>query len=132
MKKCDFCDEMFDNNRIYANHVRWKHKSSRCKICNKPTKNVLCNNCIKYECRFLCGNFVSKYGNSCSKCATKLKPQCNSIFWTEDRKLIHSNKIKNSKIYRDGIKSRNTAGTMNGMFGKSHSIESRKKCQLPE
>jgi len=99
-----------------------------------------CDNCEKEFTRLLKNIYQSrKERNSskdyCKKCSCILsinkKPQCSKQYWSSiEIKQKHSESIKNSKKYRDSIKIRNNSLEKNGMFGKKHSIESRKKMSL--
>lgn len=37
MKRCDICGDIFENGRIYSNHIRWKHRRTKhnCQFCNE-------------------------------------------------------------------------------------------------
>jgi hypothetical protein len=96
---------------------------------------ITCDNCFnKYE-RTIKNRKVSlkKFNKDlCKTCAckesAKNKPQCNSLYWSEQKKLEHSLNIKNSEDYKKGIENRpNIEGENNPMFGKKHSTDTKLK-----
>lgn len=67
----------------------------------------------------------------CHSCSALLRPlylSQHSEYWTEERKRKLSDNIKNSEIYKKGIKNRKSIfGKDNPMFGKKHTLEARDK-----
>lgn len=66
----------------------------------------------------------------CHSCSSKncLRPQNTKKYWAnDDKKQKHSGAIKNSKAYYDAIKQRDMSKENNGMYGKKHSDETKKK-----
>lgn len=62
----------------------------------------------------------------CSKCS----PQRNKEFWKDPvKKLAHSNSVKSSTAYYESLpaRSKKLSGENNGMFGRSHKIETIQK-----
>lgn len=75
----------------------------------KKFKNIMCRSCR-------------------AKTTAHLKPQCTKEFWNDvNKKLEHSESIKNSDEYYKSLKLRNTSGENNSMFGKTHSSVTKKK-----
>jgi len=56
-----------------------------------------------------------------------LVPQRTKEYWTPEKRKIHGEILKNSEAYKIGIKNRKQSGPLNGMFGRKHTIETRKK-----
>lgn len=97
MKICNICNLRFENSKIYANHVRWSHKSNekQCpycknnyeilmqhkKTCNLNPKNIRkCINCFNV----LLNNENKKF---CSR-------QCSGTYNTSKRTKEYLNQIK--------------------------------------
>jgi len=56
----------------------------------------------------------------CAKCS----PQRTKAFWeNKERKQSHSETMRSSGAYYKALKTRDTAGSKNGMFGKNHSTQ---------
>jgi hypothetical protein len=76
-------------------------------------------------------NFKKHEKHICKSCSFSMnahkKPQCNSSFWTEEKKKSHGNSIKHSEDYQRSIANRDSKGEKNGMWGKTMSDESREK-----
>lgn len=71
----------------------------------------------------------------CQKCVAKLtahkKPQCSSSYWENGTKKIqHGNLVRNSWLYQNSRKSLNVSGENNGMFGKQHSDDTKRRMSL--
>lgn len=66
-------------------------------------------------------------GSCAAKQAARKRPQCSAEFWKDpERKQQHSNSIKSSVAYYNGIKNRpSVVGENNPMWGKSFSNESK-------
>ena len=92
--------------------------------------NVKCDVCGETYSRTLKGirgNRKIHNVDVCRKCAniaaSKNRPQCQKIFWTDEVKQLHGNKVSNSIKHKEACKNNNLRGEKNGMFGKPHSIE---------
>ena len=75
-------------------------------------------------------------GDFCISCANVLslhkKPQCSKSYWqSPDIKHKHSQSVKNSENFKNGILNReDISGDKNPMFGKSHKSETIKKMSI--
>ena len=71
--------------------------------------------------------------NYCIDCGRKFfpRPQNTKEYWSNQIiKDKHSQAIKKSEKYRCSLKTRDTSGVHNGMFGKKHSVETRRKMSI--
>ena len=112
------------------------YKNNISKKTNLERIVVVCDVCAKeYTIRLASAkNSLKAHGHhQCASCSAKLRkplPQCDKSFWTEDQREKHSRAIKGSKKYYSAIKDRDMSGDKNGMFGKKHSAEARKKMSM--
>lgn len=71
----------------------------------------------------------------CHACTARFgaakRPQNSSTFWADDdRKAMHSQAMIDSPAYRAAILARDQSGYSNGMFGKNHTEETRRKMSV--
>ena len=98
--------------------------------------NIECDNCKIIFNRSVKNVKVSRKKwnkDVCKVCSLKLsvykKPQCSKAFWENlDKKIKHSNSIKESIKYNTGILNRKKIfGDKNPMYGKKHKSETIEK-----
>lgn len=92
----------------------------------KEKIEAACSVCgdIKIICRGTYQQVINRNGfYRCSKCS----PQRTNTYWDNDRKKSHSDSIKSSDKYYDAISRRDLSGSNNGMFGRTHSSDTKKK-----
>jgi DNA-directed RNA polymerase subunit RPC12/RpoP len=129
MKNCNECGEKFENNKIYANHVRWKHKKIeykriQCPYCDYNVRNENYNKHIEvcpksnhniFNC-LNCGEIGKNHGiKFCSR-------SCSAIYNNQKRKY---NKIDRSYItpeWRDAQRQRALKNWRNGLFNMERKI----------
>jgi hypothetical protein len=67
----------------------------------------------------------------CRSCAARNasigRAQNTSAFWDQDRKRVHGETMKQSDAYYDAIRHRDQTGERNGMYGKTHTPETKTK-----
>lgn len=132
---CDYCNKEFENSKVLANHVRWKHVYTESRGYSKKGKKVHQEKCLKRE--------EEKYGKwinaittcSCHKCSVKLIIQYREVtddnknfycsyscaqsrYWDEEHKNKLSNSVKetlnnNPDIYNSFIDNLNSANRRN-------------------
>lgn len=68
----------------------------------------------------------------CPSCRAKARPlpQTTKDYWTEDRRRAHGDRVRSSDAYYESLKTRDTSGPRNGMFGRQHTEETRKKMSV--
>ena len=101
----------------------WKDKNPIDVICDQ------CKNIFNVQFRNAEKNFKKNNGKHvCSKCKGQPeRPQCSSDYWTKEKREYHSESLKNSEKYKKAIEARDLSGEKNGMHGKVHTKETRKK-----
>lgn len=114
------------------------------KVCDLPpissTRiNIKCDECgmIVEKCVRDINKSRGKFDGKdyCRRCVAKItsvkKPQCNSTYWSDpERKVKHGNSIRNSTSYQSSRKSFNVLGENNGMYGKHHTLETRRRMSV--
>ena len=144
--KCDQCGNKFERELRGIIGQRKKRKNiDLCKKCSRLKENRYDEQPkkLKFKCTNCRGAFKRTYENFirnkrkngkviCTKCANIKasinRPQCQKNYWgNKEIKKKHGDSIRNSKLHQEAMKKVNLFGENNGMFGKKHSEETRKK-----
>lgn len=97
MKQCEICNIIFDNLKVYSNHIRWNHKrkdlsKKECSVCHKKIALYKFANhekvCIKTACKY-CGKKITDYrkkfcDQSCSATYNNKKRNINRSYITPE------------------------------------------------
>lgn len=101
---------------------------------NKNPVNIkceFCDNSFKMLYKSAEKNRKKNGQHKCLVCSGQtLKPQNNPSFWSEEKRIEHSNKIKSSKAYYDSMQNRDMKGDKNPVFGKKFSEQTKKRMSL--
>jgi len=113
-------------------------------VANLPVNTkvlIACDKCSKKSMRRISSIKTqrAKHGEDkdyCRSCASQIccskKPQCSKDFWlTKERKEKHGISIKNSVLYKEGIKNRQSiVGENNPTWGLKHKQETKTKMSI--
>ena len=95
-----------------------------CDTCRQPKEMLLVSakrNLKRNSGKHLCW--------SC-RCKTRILPQNTKDYWTDERRRVHGEIISNSPAHREARKHIDISGPRNGMFGRKHTEETRKKMSV--
>ena len=110
---CEYCDEEFDNAKIKANHIRWKHKKpskdNLIKARHKRMINeqgvvtdyeVICNNCgVKFNVKEPSKKFPIKEKYFCSRSCANTREHSKETKDKISKSIIY--KLNNDLEYRE-------------------------------
>lgn len=78
-----------------------------------------------------------RFGNDvdvCQSCRAKQsitkKPQCSTAYWDSDRSVEHGRIMRESENYQNARHKIGRRGADNHMYGKTHSVDTRKKMSI--
>ena len=98
---------------------------------------MVCDQCGEHFTRFkkYIKKTNEKYGcDLCLSCICKItarnKPQCSKDYWDEEKKAKQAQRILNSVSHKESRKTIDVTGSKNGMYGKKHSEETRRKMSV--
>ena len=129
MKVCEVCGEIFTNNKVYSNHIRWKHREVSKITCTDCGKTVTCHNYKKHiaGCQKLLTNL--KYCKECNNVITvKYNQFCNqscfAVYNNKHRSKIFKTEEWRAKLRLKAIESWNR-GTYDFLLNKSNIFTSK-------
>jgi len=106
MIKCNLCEKIFENGKVYANHFRWNHRdnSNDCQFCGKTFRLInfhepRCNlNPINIKKCIQCDKILTSWGTKfCSKeCSGKFNTTHRTKKYLKELKQKHSLNLKDA------------------------------------
>lgn len=97
---------------------------------SKKTVDATCDECGRVNTIYLYTYECNCRRNGHYRC-NHCRPQNTKEYWQNPEvKKRHSDAIRSSEVYRDGIANRDLTGERNGMTGRVHTIETRKKMSI--